>query len=95
MSVERIINYRKAICIDYTKLSCALLIYLKIDSYIVTIPLHRACAAKVGKDYYLIDQSLPLKKMDEWRIAHNATKADVYRVKYINNKIDLSFCETI
>jgi predicted transglutaminase-like protease len=93
--VEKIIRYNKAICRDYAKLSCAILIPLKTDAYLVKIPLHTACAAKVGGDYYLIDQNLPLKKMDEWLIAHNKKQANVYQVHYTNNKTYLSYCETV
>lgn len=87
LSVERILNYRLAICRDYAKLTASILFKLNPDSevYFITIPRHVATAIKVNNAYYVLDQRLPIMTMDRWLIRWNQKKADILVSKVLSD----------
>ncbi|CAG0982939.1 hypothetical protein METP1_01873 [Methanosarcinales archaeon] len=87
LSVERILNYRLAICRDYAKLTASILFRLNLDYevYFITIPRHVAAAIKVNGAYYVLDQRLPIMTIDKWLIKWNQKKADIFFSKVLRD----------
>lgn len=87
LSVERIINYRLAICRDYAKLTASMLFKLNPETevYFITIPRHVAAAIKVDDAYYVLDQRLPIMTMDKWLIRWNQKKAEILVSKVLRD----------
>lgn len=84
LSVEEILRYKSAVCRDYAKLSCAVLLaseFFEDFLYIITLPNHSACAIKYKTTYYIMDQTLPLKQIDMWLIYKREKKANLYKLK--------------
>jgi len=80
LPIEKILKYRLAICRDYAKLTAALVFNMYPNSkvYFFTIPRHVASAVKIGNNYYIIDQMLPILTKDGWLKKWNKKDADVY-----------------
>lgn len=89
LSVERILNYRRAICRDYAKLTASLLfrLYPNFMVYFITIPRHVAAAIKINDIYYILDQRLPILTIDRWLINWNQEKAEIYISKVLRDSI--------
>ena len=86
LSVEKILNYRWAICRDYAKLTASMLFRLNLDEvYFITIPHHVAAAIKINDAYYVLDQCLPIMTIDSWLIRWNQKKADILVSKVLRD----------
>lgn len=68
LSVEKILNYRLAVCKDYAKLTAALLfsIYPDFKVYFIAIPLHIAVMVRIQGRYYVLDKKLPVLTLNKW-----------------------------
>ncbi|MEM3374141.1 MAG: transglutaminase-like domain-containing protein [Candidatus Woesearchaeota archaeon] len=68
LPVEKILKYRLSICRDYAKLTAALLlkIYPDDEVYFVLIPQHVALAVKYENKYFVLDQKLPIFRLEKW-----------------------------
>lgn len=82
LPVEKILNYRLAICRDYAKLTASLLFNMYPDSelYFITILGHVATGMKIKNKTYVLDQRLPILSMDNWLIKWNK-EANIYKLK--------------
>lgn len=78
--LEKILHYKMAMCIDYTKLTAAILINLGIEPYVVKIKLHAASAVKINNKFYILDQHLPVEKYDKWCIKNKTENPNTYHV---------------
>ena len=90
LPVNKILDYRMAICRDYAKLTAALLFNLYPNAKIYffdffKIPRHVATAIKIDGKYYILDQTLPVLTIDEWLIRRNRKDVDVYASELIWN----------
>lgn len=87
LPVNKILDYRMAICRDYAKLTAALLfnLYPNAKIYFFKIPRHVATAIKIDGKYYILDQQLPVLTIDGWLIRWNRRDADVYASELIRN----------
>lgn len=83
MSVKEICECKFAICRDYAKLNSAFLIKSKIQHYFITAPSHVAAAIKINNEFYLLDQTLPLKRLDKWKSNYNKIYKVVFNEKYV------------
>jgi len=98
ISVEKILEYRLAICRDYAKLTAAILynIYPNNDIYFYCIPGHVACGIKINNKIYILDQKLPIFTQESWlkiwskgnieKMKHNLT---IYKMIVKNDKIKI------
>jgi len=79
LPVDKILEYKSAVCKDYTKLTASLLfnIYPDAEAYFLTIPWHVAVGIKIKNKIYVLDQRLPILSLDKWLIKWNK-KADIY-----------------
>ncbi|MEM2950107.1 MAG: transglutaminase-like domain-containing protein, partial [Nitrososphaeria archaeon] len=69
LPVEKILQYRLAICRDYAKITAALLLfsyYPKNKIYFITIPSHVATAINIEDRIYVLDQHLPVLTIEKW-----------------------------
>lgn len=68
LPVGKILKYRLSVCRDYAKLTMALLLnlYPNAPLYFVEMPNHVAAAIKLNEDIYVLDQKLPILKLDKW-----------------------------
>ncbi|MEM2131037.1 MAG: transglutaminase-like domain-containing protein [Candidatus Woesearchaeota archaeon] len=68
LPVEKILKYKLSICRDYAKLTSALLfsIYPDKEIYFVLIPQHVAVAIKHENNYFVLDQKLPILRLEKW-----------------------------
>jgi len=69
LPVEKILQYRLAICRDYAKLTATLLINSfnsKDNIYFMCIPYHVATAIEIKGRMYVLDQKLPITTRDKW-----------------------------
>jgi len=80
LPVDKILEHKLAICRDYAKLTASLLFKIYPDSklYFIAMLGHVAVAVKIRDDYYVLDQHLPILRIDKWLIGRNKKKADVY-----------------
>ena len=80
LPVDKILEYKLAICRDYAKLTASLLFKIYPDSklYFIAILGHVAVAVKIRDDYYVLDQRLPILRIDKWLIRWNKKKSDIY-----------------
>jgi len=93
LPVNKILDYRMAICRDYAKLTAALLFNLYPNAKIYffnffnffKIQRHVATAIKIDGKYYILDQQLPVLTIDGWLIRWNRRDADVYASELIRN----------
>ena len=86
LSVEKIINYRLAICRDYAKFTAALFFnYPDSKVYFFTIRSHVATAVKVNGECYILDQKLPVLTKDGWLKRWNVKEANVYASELVQN----------
>lgn len=93
ISLNNVLTYKMAICSDYTKLTAAILFNLGIKPYLVDILRHVAGAVKINGEYYVIDQYLPIKKLDEWLSEINKTECVIYEVEEDGMSIKLKRIE--
>lgn len=97
LSVEKVLNHKFAICRDYAKLTASLLfrLYPDIKVYFFIIPQHVAAAIKIENEYFILDQKLPVLKMDGWLKRWGRNDACVYASELgLDSKgklIDISF----
>lgn len=70
LPVDKILEYKLAVCRDYAKLTAALLFNIYPDSelYFIKIPRHVAVGIKIKNKIYVIDQHLPILTRDQWLI---------------------------
>jgi predicted transglutaminase-like protease len=68
LPVEKILEYRLAVCRDYAKLTSALLLnnFPENELYFLMIPNHRAAAVKLNNRVYVLDQKLPILTLSKW-----------------------------
>ncbi|AIJ05453.1 hypothetical protein JH146_0604 [Methanocaldococcus bathoardescens] len=66
---------------DYAKLTSAILHNLNIEHYFLFINRHVAVGVKINDTYYVIDQKLPLYRIDVWLKNHNAKTVKIYNSK--------------
>ncbi|MDW7776028.1 MAG: transglutaminase-like domain-containing protein [Methanosarcinales archaeon] len=87
LSVDKILNYKLAICRDYAKFTASLLfrLYPNIAVYFITIPRHVAAAIKISDTCYVLDQHLPIMTLDRWLIKRNQEKAVIYKSKVLKD----------
>lgn len=85
LPIQKLLDYKSAICRDYAVLGSTLLINLKIESYFVAIPLHVATAAKINGEFYVMDQRLPIKQLDKWLYSNNENDCRIYKVSFEND----------
>lgn len=80
LPVDKILEYKLAICRDYAKLTASLLFNVYPDSelYLITILGHVAAGIKIKNKIYVLDQRLPILTTDNWLIKRNKKKADTY-----------------
>lgn len=80
LPVDKVMEYKLAICRDYAKLAASLLfkVYPGSKLYFIAIPAHIAVAVKTRDNYYILDQHLPILRVDKWLISRKKEKADVY-----------------
>ena len=79
LPADKILEYKLAICRDYAKLTASLLFNIYPDSkvYFIAIPAHIVVAVKTKDNYYILDQHLPILRIDKWLIRWKKEKADV------------------
>lgn len=87
LPVNKLLDYKLAVCRDYAKLTAALLfnLYPNAKIYFFTIPGHVASAIKIDGKYYILDQNLPVLTVDRWLVRWNRKDADVYASELIRN----------
>ena len=97
LPVDKILEYKLAICRDYAKLTASLLFNIYPDSevYFITIPMHVAVGIKTKNKCYVLDKRLPILSLDKWLIKWKK-KADIYISKLIRDsrgkpKVTFSF----
>ena len=97
LTVSNILKYKLAICRDYAKLTSALLLnlYPKSKVYFVLIPNHVAVTIKINKNFYILDQKMPISSLKTWLNRKNKDKAKLLEIKIKNNKIETEFYKTI
>jgi len=68
LPVEKILEYRLAICRDYAKCTAALLLncYRENKIYFIEIPSHVAAAIKIKDKLFVLDQKLPVLTLEKW-----------------------------
>jgi len=69
LPVEKILQYRLAICRDYAKLTATLLMNFfnsKDNIYFISIPNHVATAIEIKNKIYVLDQRLPVMTREKW-----------------------------
>ena len=86
--LEKILHYKMAMCIDYTKLTTAILIKLGIEPYVVKIKLHAASAVKINNEFYILDQHLPVEKYYQWCIKNKTENPNTYHVITSKNSMN-------
>lgn len=97
LPVDKILEYKLAICRDYAELTASLLFNICHDSevYFFRIPWHVAAGIKINGKYYILDQQLPVLTMDKWLARWNEKDADVYVSDLLRNSegklIDVHF----
>lgn len=70
LPVEKILEYKLAVCRDYAKLSAAILLNIYPEVYFITIPRHVATAIKIGEKLYILDKHLPILTLEKWLIKY-------------------------
>jgi len=80
LPVDKILEYKLAVCRDYAKLTASLLFRVYPDSevYFITILWHVAAGIKIKNKIYVLDQRLPILAINDWLIKRNKKKADTY-----------------
>lgn len=87
-SLKTILKTKYAICRDYAKLTSAILHNLNIKHYFLVYPTHVAVAVKIDDYYYVIDQKLPIYKIDVWLKKLGKEKVKIYTpVDIYNSKL--------
>jgi predicted transglutaminase-like protease len=69
LPVEKILQYRLAICRDYAKLTATLLMNFfnsKDSIYFISIPNHVATTIEIKNKIYVLDQRLPVMTREKW-----------------------------
>ena len=89
LPVDKILEYKLAICRDYAKLTASILFKIYPDSklYFIDMLGHVAVAVKIRDDYYILDQHLPILRIDKWLISRKKEKADVYVSEVLRDSI--------
>ena len=87
LPVDKILEYKLAVCRDYAKLTASLLFRVYPDSevYFITIPRHVAVGIKIKNKIYVLDQRLPILTTDNWLKKRNKKKAGTYISKLERN----------
>jgi len=82
LPVEKILEYKLAVCRDYAKLTASLLfnVYADPEVYFIKIPEHVAAGIKIEDKIYVLDQRLPILSLDNWLIKWNK-KTGIYKSK--------------
>lgn len=90
LPVDKILEYKLAICRDYAKLTASLLFKIYPDSklYFIAMLGHVAVAVKIRDNYYVLDKHLPILRIDKWLIGRNKKKADVYVSEVLRNSTE-------
>jgi predicted transglutaminase-like protease len=80
LPVDKILEYKLAVCRDYAKLTASLLFNVYPDSevYFITILGHVAAGIKIKNKIYILDQRLPILTTDNWLKKRNKKKAGTY-----------------
>ena len=80
LPVNKLLDYKLAVCRDYAKLTASLLFNLYPDSevYFIRILGHVAAGIKIKNKIYVLDQHLPILTTDNWLIKRNKKKANTY-----------------
>ena len=83
LPVDKILEYKLAVCRDYAKLTASLLFNMYPDSelYFIRILWHVAACIKIKNKIYVLDRRLPILTIDNWLIKWNKKKADIYTLK--------------
>jgi len=70
LPVDKILEYKLAVCRDYAKLTASLLFNIYPDSelYFITIPSHVAVGINIKNKIYVLDKRLPILSLDKWLI---------------------------
>lgn len=88
ISVDIILKYRWAICRDYAKLSSVLLLNGGFkEVYQLTIPQHVVSAVYIDNKLYVLDQKLPLMRVDTWLEKFKKKSANCYKITCENSKV--------
>lgn len=79
LPVNKILEYKLALCRDYAKLTSSLLFNLYPDSevYFIKTPWHETVGMKFKDEIYVLDQRLPISTLDNDRYAN----ADIFSTK--------------
>ena len=86
LPVNKIINYKLAICRDYAKLTASLLYNCSSSKvYFFTIRSHVATAVIIENEYYILDQKLPVLTKDGWFKRWGVKEANVYASELVRN----------
>ena len=80
LPVNKLLDYKLAVCRDYAKLTASLLFNLYPDSevYFIRILGHVAAGINIKNKIYVLDQHLPILTTDNWLIKRNKKKANTY-----------------
>ncbi len=95
LPVDKILEYKLAVCRDYAKLTASLLFNIYPDSelYFITTPAHVAVGIEIKNKIYVIDQHLPILTIDKWK--GKKKKIYIYKSKLIKDSrgktIDVTF----
>ena len=96
LPVGKILDYKLAVCRDYTKLTASILFNIYPDSelYFIKIPSHVAVGIKINNQIYVMDQRLPILIKDNWISIRNK-KTTIFYAKLIidSKKIDVNIIE--
>lgn len=81
LPVDKILEYKLAVCRDYAKLTASLLFNLFPDSelYFVKIPSHVVTGIKIKNKLYVFDKRLPISSVNRWLIVWKKKKATIYK----------------
>lgn len=75
--VNKILEYRLALCRDYSRLTASLLFNLYSELYFIRTTWHETVGVKLKDEIYVLDQHLPISTADNDRYAN----ADIYSAK--------------
>lgn len=80
LPVDKILEYKLAVCRDYAKLTASLLfnVYPNSEVYFIIILGHVAAGTKIKNKIYVSDQRLPILTKDDWLIKQHKKKAGTY-----------------
>jgi predicted transglutaminase-like protease len=81
--VNKILEYRLALCRDYTRLTASLLFNLYSELYFIRTTWHETVGVKIKDEIYVLDQHLPILTLDNDKYAN----AEIYSAKRDSNGI--------